>query len=94
MIGFALILILLLAVIVFSVQNAGVVALSFFFWKFQASLSILVIAFFIAGVLSTILVYLMGKIRPRAAAKTPGHGGDIPPDKMEAKNGRSKKQGE
>lgn len=78
MAGYLIILALFLLVIVFAVQNAGVVALSFIFWKFQASLSILIVLFFIAGAASTILVYLITKMRRRAHKKGPEYAGDIP----------------
>ena len=90
MFGYLLILILFVLVIVFAVQNAGVVAVSFLFWKFQASLSILIVIFFTAGVISTILVYLIGRIKPRAAEKKAESGGNIPQNKTGGYNGISK----
>jgi hypothetical protein len=46
--------------------------------------------FFTAGVISTILVYLIGRIKPRAAEKKAESGGNIPQNKTGGYNGISK----
>ncbi|MGB9712151.1 MAG: lipopolysaccharide assembly protein LapA domain-containing protein [Dissulfurimicrobium hydrothermale] len=53
-----LILIIIALVTIFSVQNATPVAISFFVWKFEASLAIVVYLFVILGIfLGMIIAY-------------------------------------
>ena len=52
------VIIILLLVTIFSVQNAAPVAISFFFWKFAASLAIVVFLSVLIGVIiGSILVF-------------------------------------
>jgi len=54
----AIVIIILLFVTIFSVQNAAPVAISFFFWKFAASLAIVVFLSLLIGVIiGSILVF-------------------------------------
>jgi lipopolysaccharide assembly protein A len=46
-----LVIIILIPVTLFSVQNAGPVAISFLFWKFEASLAIVVFLSVLIGVI-------------------------------------------
>ncbi len=74
-----MILVLIIAVLVtlFSVQNAMPVSISFLSWKFDASLAIVALLFFLAGVLAGAgtLVWIRirrnAKKRRIAAEKTP-----------------------
>jgi lipopolysaccharide assembly protein A len=53
-----LVIIILLPVTAFSVQNAGPVAISFFFWKFEASLAIIVfLSVLIGAVIGSIITF-------------------------------------
>jgi uncharacterized integral membrane protein len=53
-----IVIIILLLVTIFSVQNAAPVAISFFFWKFAASLAVIVFLSVLIGVImGNILVF-------------------------------------
>jgi uncharacterized integral membrane protein len=49
MIPLIIALVIMVVVTVFSLQNATPVAISFFFWKFEASLAIVLFLSFLAG---------------------------------------------
>lgn len=51
MITIMLILIIIAVVAIFSIQNAVPVAISFFFWKFEASLAIVIFLSVLTGVI-------------------------------------------
>ncbi len=52
-------------VTIFSVQNASPVAISFFFWKFEASLAIIIFFCLLCGIIiGAALVYIL-KIRTK-----------------------------
>lgn len=63
MISIVLFLIALAAVTVFSVQNAMPVAITFFFWKFEASLAIVIFLSFLSGCILTGLVVMLRRLR-------------------------------
>jgi uncharacterized integral membrane protein len=50
---FSLILavVILIIIVVFSVQNAGPVAVSFLFWRFEASLAVVITLSLLAGII-------------------------------------------
>lgn len=52
-----LVLAIITLVTIFSVQNAAPVAISFLFWKFEASLAIVIFISMIAGALVTGIIY-------------------------------------
>ena len=58
---------LLLAVIalvtIFSVQNASPVAVSFLFWRFEASLAIVIFLSVLSGILIAVFLLFSGKLR-------------------------------
>jgi len=62
-ISIVLFLIALAAVTVFSVQNAMPVAITFFFWKFEASLAIVIFLSFLSGCILTGLVVMLRRLR-------------------------------
>jgi uncharacterized integral membrane protein len=47
----ALVVILIAVVVIFSVQNASPVALSFLFWHFEASLAVVILLTLVLGVI-------------------------------------------
>jgi uncharacterized integral membrane protein len=59
----------------FSIQNAAPVAISFLFWRFQASLAIAIFLSTLCGVIAgAILVYLIPKRSPGAKKQSPEKG--------------------
>jgi uncharacterized integral membrane protein len=73
-----LILLLCAIVVLFSVQNAGPVAITFLAWRFEASLAIVVFLCVVIGVVTGMLVMAMYSLRRSArrkkAAPPPGTG--------------------
>ena len=67
---FATILLVLVIIIVslFSVQNAMPVAISFMGWRFDASLAVVALLFFLAGMIAGMVVLFWTRVR-RAARK-------------------------
>jgi uncharacterized integral membrane protein len=59
-----ILLIIVGIVAVFSVQNASPVAITFFFWKFEASLAIILFLTVIAGMIAGALIVTILKIKP------------------------------
>ncbi len=68
MFGFLLLLMVFAFLLVFAVQNAGVVAVSFLLWKFEASLSIIIIIFFVAGAFSAAAAFWVRKMKKKPSA--------------------------
>jgi len=64
MVLFVVLLIVVAIVALFSVQNAAPVAITFLFWKFEASLAIVLFLTVIAGVIAGILIVLLLKVKP------------------------------
>ena len=63
MIIVALLLIIIAIVTIFSVQNASPVAVSFLFWKFEASLAILVYLLVLLGVVTGMIITTWLRLR-------------------------------
>jgi putative membrane protein len=59
-----ILLIVVVIVAIFSVQNAAPVAITFLFWKFEASLAIVLFLTVIAGILAGVLIVMLFKMRP------------------------------
>ena len=72
MFGLAIGLIIVILVALFSVQNATPVAISFFFWRFDASLAIIIFLSALAGALITVIIYSSRSVKKALSArKTP-----------------------
>lgn len=64
-------LIIVLIVAIFSVQNSAPVAVNFLFWRFQASLAIVIFFSVIAGAVIGVILSLAAKMkRRRKSAKS------------------------
>ncbi len=61
--------IIILCVAAFSVQNAAPVAISFLFWRFDASLAIVIFLSALAGAAITFIIVLWLRIRRQAKEK-------------------------
>ncbi len=59
-----LLLIVLALVIIFSVQNAMPVMLTFLFWKFEASLALVIFISLICGIIAGAIVISLVRRRP------------------------------
>ncbi len=57
-----LVLVIITIVTIFSVQNATPVAITFLFWKFEASLAIVIFISMIAGALVSAVIYYSARI--------------------------------
>lgn len=64
-----ILLILVGIVAVFSVQNASPVAITFFFWKFEASLAIILFLTVIVGMVAGVLIVTLLKMKPSQKKK-------------------------
>jgi len=64
-----ILLVLVGIVAVFSVQNASPVAITFFFWKFEASLAIILFLTVIVGIIAGVLIVTVLKIKPSQKKK-------------------------
>ena len=72
MFGLIIVLIVMILVALFSVQNAAPVAISFLFWRFDASLAIIAFLSALAGALITVIIYSSRQVkRAIASRKTP-----------------------
>jgi len=58
-----LVVFLILVVVVFSVQNASPVAISFLFWRFDASLAIIVFLCVLIGLITGVIIMSWFRIR-------------------------------
>jgi len=63
------VLLVVLLVALFSVQNASPVAISFLFWRFEASLAIVIFLSTIAGVLVTVIIYSSRAVKKALSVK-------------------------
>lgn len=63
MITIALLLVIVALVTIFLVQNASPVAVSFLFWRFDASLAIVIFLSVLSGILFAAIFLLSGKVR-------------------------------
>jgi uncharacterized integral membrane protein len=68
MLATILLIIVIIVVALFSVQNAMPVAISFLNWRFDASLAVVSLLFFLAGMIAGMIVIFWIRIR-RAAKK-------------------------
>jgi len=59
-----LLLIVIFVVAIFSIQNALPVAITFFFWKFEASLAIIVFLSVLCGMIAGAIILSLLRIRP------------------------------
>lgn len=64
MIYIVLVLIIMALVAIFSVQNAIPVAISFFFWKFEASLAIVIFLSVLTGIVTGLIIAFLFRIKP------------------------------
>lgn len=72
MVTFILFVIIVLFVIFFSIQNAIPVTIYFLFWRFEASLAIVIFLAVIAGILIAFLFFLWRKITKKDTIKEYG----------------------
>ncbi|OPY66178.1 MAG: hypothetical protein A4E63_02643 [Syntrophorhabdus sp. PtaU1.Bin050] len=74
-----IILFIVLLVALFSVQNAAPVAISFLFWKFQASLAIVIFLCVLAGIVIgvTAMIVMGMKKAGRRKRVSPGGPGNV-----------------
>ena len=59
-----LLLIIVAVVAIFSVQNAMPVAITFLFWKFEASLAIVIFLSVLAGIIAGAIIVSLLRIKP------------------------------
>lgn len=59
--------------LVFSVQNSAPVTVFFLFWKFDASLSIVILLSVLAGVVSASLLFLSNRLRGKMKGRSKKH---------------------
>lgn len=71
----ALVVILITFAVLFSVQNASPVALSFLVWHFEASLAIIVLLTLMTGMIIGMAILSWSQLR-RAMRKKKGHQGE------------------
>lgn len=64
----------LVVVAVFSVQNAAPVAISFFFWRFDASLAIIIFLSALAGLVTGVIIMFWAHAKRAAREKKAGQG--------------------
>ena len=67
MVMLVILLIVVIIVAIFSVQNAAPVAITFLFWKFEASLAIVLFLTVIAGIIAGVLIVML--VRMKASDK-------------------------
>ncbi|NCO67063.1 MAG: LapA family protein [Nitrospirae bacterium] len=64
MVTVILLLIIVAIVAIFSVQNAMPVAITFLFWKFEASLAIVIFLSVLAGMIAGAIIVSLIRIKP------------------------------
>jgi len=69
MISFILLLLIVLFIIFFTVQNSIPVTISFLVWQFEASLAIVIFLSVISGIIIAIFFYLWRKIKTKKIKK-------------------------
>jgi len=69
MYGLIIGLIAVLVVALFSVQNASPVVISFFFWRFEASLAVVIFLSALTGALAAVIVYSSLRVKKAVASK-------------------------
>lgn len=66
----AIILIIIALVALFSVQNADPVKFTFLFWKFEASLAIVIFLSVLAGLIAGIIIAFLLRVKPKKPFET------------------------
>jgi uncharacterized integral membrane protein len=66
----AIILIIIALVAVFSVQNADPVNFTFLFWKFEASLAIVIFLSVLAGLIAGVIITFLLRVKPKKPSET------------------------
>lgn len=69
MVAVILVIVVIVIVALFSVQNAMPVAISFLAWHFDASLAVIALLFFLAGMIAGMSVLSWTRMRRAAARK-------------------------
>lgn len=75
----AFVVILIIAVVIFSVQNSSPVAVSFLVWSFDASLAIVIFLSLVVGIIIGVAVALWARRRPSQERREP----PPPPDRSD-----------
>ena len=70
MVTIILLLIIVAVVAIFSVQNAMPVAITFLFWKFEASLAIVIFLSVLAGIIAGAIILSFLRIKPSVKKMT------------------------
>jgi len=70
MLNIAIILIIIVLVAVFSVLNAKPVEFTFFFWKFEASLAIVIFLSALAGLIAGVIITFLLRFKPKKPPET------------------------
>jgi uncharacterized integral membrane protein len=70
MVTFILLILIIVLVAVFSVQNAVPVSVTFFFWKFEASLAIVVFLSALCGLIAGIIAALLMRTKSSGKKET------------------------
>lgn len=78
MLALIVVVIMLAIVLIFSVQNAGPVAVSFLAWRFEASLAIVIALSLLGGM--AVGMTVLSWIRMRRAGRKKKAPGSIPPE--------------
>jgi len=66
----AFVLIIVLLVAIFSVQNADPVQFTFLFWKFDASLAIVIFLSVLTGLITGIVITFFIRLKPKKPPET------------------------
>jgi uncharacterized integral membrane protein len=69
MVSLIVVLLVVFLVALFSVQNASPVAISFLFWRFEASLAIVIFLSTLSGVVVTVIFYSSRAVKKAISAK-------------------------
>ncbi|MFZ5908103.1 MAG: lipopolysaccharide assembly protein LapA domain-containing protein [Nitrospirota bacterium] len=72
MITVIILLVLILLVAIFSVQNAVPVFITFFFWKFEASLAIIVFLSAICGLIAGVIMAMLIRTKSKGQKEEKG----------------------
>jgi len=71
MVTIIILLIVLFVVSVFSVQNAAPAAITFLFWRFEASLAIVIFLTLLCGMIAGALIATLMRFKPSAKTDSP-----------------------
>ena len=81
MLSLVVVIIMLAIVVLFTAQNAGPVAVSFFVWKFEASLAIVIALSLLSGMLVGMTALSLLRMRRSARRKSAPERGPASSDK-------------